>query len=297
MTTPGKDAELDKFTAVWVSHSSITDYLNCPRSYFLRNVYKDPLTNRKVSLINPSLALGQIIHEVLESLSVLPLEKRFDIPLLERFDRAWLKVAGERGGFESEAQEEKYLNRGREMLRRVIKNPGPLKKLAVKINKDLPYFWLSEKDNLILCGKIDWLEYLPETDQVHIIDFKTGKSATKNESLQLPIYRLLAANCQERGVAKASYWYLELENEPVEQALPDLDESFQKVLKIARRIKLARQLSKFDCPQGKEGCRYCLPLEKILTGEASLVGVNDFGQNVYTLKKAASDKIGESQLL
>ena len=61
----------DKYTAYWVSHSSINDFLKCPRAYFLKNVYKDPKTGRKIKLISPPLALGQAVHEVVESLSVL----------------------------------------------------------------------------------------------------------------------------------------------------------------------------------------------------------------------------------
>ena len=70
------------------------------------------------------------------------------------------------------------------MLQRVIKHPGPVAKLAVKIKQDLPYYWLSEEDNIILCGKIDWLEYLPDQDGVHIIDFKTSKYDEAPQSLQ-----------------------------------------------------------------------------------------------------------------
>ena len=39
------------------------------------------------------------------------------------------------------------------------------------------------------------------------------------------------------------------------------------------------------------------PLEKILTGEATFVGVNDFGQNVYTLKDFSSPETKESKVL
>ena len=69
-----KTDKRDKFKAIWLSHSSIADYLKCPRLYFLRNVYKDPITNHKITVMNPHLALGQIVHEVVESLSILPTE-------------------------------------------------------------------------------------------------------------------------------------------------------------------------------------------------------------------------------
>ena len=39
------------------------------------------------------------------------------------------------GKDESKDQEEEYKNEGREMIRKIIKNSGPIKKLSVKIKK------------------------------------------------------------------------------------------------------------------------------------------------------------------
>ncbi|RJR30211.1 PD-(D/E)XK nuclease family protein [Candidatus Microgenomates bacterium] len=272
----------DKYSAIWVSHSSISDFLKCPRAYYLNNVYKDPQSGHKITLVTPSLALGQAVHSVIEALSVLPVEVRFNESLLTSYEAAWEKVHGKLGGFVSESQEELFKARGAEMLRRVMKYPGPLKNKAVKINTDLPHYWLSDEDNIILCGKIDWLEYFSETDSVGILDFKTGKVAEKNDSLQLPIYYLLAKNCQKRPVTKMSYWYIDQNDEPVDVDLPDPQQAEERVLKIAKRIKVQRQLNHFKC-EFTDGCRYCKPFERILKGEAELVGVNDFNQDVYVL--------------
>lgn len=106
------------------------------------------------------------------------------------------------GGFVSKEEESTYKANGKIMIKNLIKKPGPLKNLAVKINQELPYYWLSEKDNIILCGKIDWLEYLPKSDSVHIIDFKTSKREEPKDSLQLPIYLLLVKSTQQRNVEK-----------------------------------------------------------------------------------------------
>ena len=269
----------DKYTAVWVSHTSISDFLRCPRAYFLKHVYKDPKSRHKVKLMAPPLALGQAVHEVLESLSVVPKDKRFSESLMVKFERAWEKVKGKRGGFTDDETELKYKNRGGEMLRRVMNNPGPVVGLAVKIQKDLPYFWLSEEDNIILCGKIDWLEYLPDKDSVHIIDFKTGKYEESADSLQLPIYHLLVHHCQKRTVDRASYWYLEHDDALTDKQLPNLDEAYARVLEIAREIKLARQLNRLKCPH--EGCSACRPMEAIMNHEAEFVGVDEYKYDVY----------------
>lgn len=280
----------DKYSATWVSHSSIQDFLQCPRAYYLKNIYKNPQTGHKIQLITPALALGQIVHELIESLSTIPTEKRFNQNLLAKFDRLWQKVTGKKGGFISQDQEKKYQERGEKMIEKIIKNHGPLNNLAVKIQMDLPHFWLSEKDQIILCGKIDWLEYLKESDTVHIIDFKTGQKKEKKDSLQLPIYHLLVHHCQQRTVSKASYWYLELSQHLDAQALPDLAEAEEKILKIAKKIKLAKQLAHFKCPLGEEGCFACRSMEKIIRGEAELVGLNNFNQDIFMLKNNDQQK-------
>lgn len=275
MTTP------DKYSAIWVSHSSIADFLRCPRLYYLRNVYKDPLTNHKITRMEPPLALGQIVHDVIEGLSVVPSEDRLKISLIKKFETEWEKVSGKKGGFKSREEEAEYKGRGVMMLERVTKNPGPILNKAIKIKQELPHYNLLEEENIILCGKIDWLEYLPETDSVHIIDFKTGKNEEDSTSLQLPIYHLLVKNTQSREVSKASYWYLLKSDEPQEVELPNLDESFEKVLAASKRVKLARQLEHFKCPKG--GCRYCIPLEEILKGKGELVGTSTYGQDIYII--------------
>ncbi|KKS80623.1 MAG: hypothetical protein UV54_C0002G0035 [Candidatus Beckwithbacteria bacterium GW2011_GWA2_43_10] len=271
----------DKYSAVWVSHSSISDWLSCPRAYFLKNVYKNPLTRKKLAIVSPPLSLGQTVHGVIEGLSVLAVDRRFEEPLLSKFNEAWRRISGKRGGFLNQEEEAKYKERGKEMLERVERNPGPLKNLAVKIRMELPYYWLSEKDNIILCGKIDWLEYLKEEEAVHIIDFKTGKNEEREDSLQLPIYYLLVSHTQQRPVKKLSYWYLDRESKPVEQKLKDLEKAEEKILKIAKEMKLARQLNRFKCPQ--DGCRACRPMERVLQGEGELVGTDELGREVYIL--------------
>lgn len=280
----------DKFTATWVSHSSISDYIECPRAYYLKNVYKDPDTNHKINIMTPALALGQAVHAQLEALSVLPVEQRILENLVLEFQKSWEKISGEKGGFTSETQEHQYKQRGQDMLRRVKNNPGPFKRKAVKIQKDLLNYWLSEEEEIILCGKIDWMEYLEDEDAVHIIDFKTGQHKEVG-SLQLPIYYLLAENSQKRTVKQMSYWYIALDDELTSQELPDPKKAYEQVLTIARKIKLARQLQKFDCAHN--GCRECKPFERIIKGEAKLIGEDNFRRDVYVLLDNEEDETEE----
>ena len=201
----------DKYTAVWVSHSSMGDFIRCPRAYYLHNIYKDPKTGRKIGIVNGALSLGVAVHNTLEALKEIPLEERMSRNLLDDFETEWTKVSGKKGGFKSDEEEEAAKSRGKDMIARVIASPGPIARKTVRLksgkNDMIPNFYLSEEDNIILCGMIDWLEYIPEDDSVRVIDFKTGKNDENEDSLQLPIYLLLLNELQKRKVSGAAYWY------------------------------------------------------------------------------------------
>jgi len=274
----------DKYNAVWVSHSSIADFLKCPRLYFLRNVYRNE-AGKKINITSPSLSLGIAVHETLEGLSKYKAEERFLKPLAETFEEEWKKVSGKMGGFKSLAEENEAKERGKNMILRVAKNPGPLAKKTVKLamacNGMPPNYFLSADENIILNGKIDWLEYIEENDSIRVIDFKTGKNEEKGNSLQLPIYALLLNNLQKRKVSGAAYWYLDHSDEPVLVDLPDIKKAEKDVLEIARKIKEAREKKEFNCPRGGSGCFACQPFEKILKGQAEFIGVGGYGQEMY----------------
>jgi len=279
----------DKFAALWLSHSSIGDFLDCPRAYYLANVYKNPRTGKKISIINPPLALGQAVHNTIDHLSNLSVAARFKEPIETVFEKSWSKISGEKGGFKSETEESEYKQRGSEMIAVLANNPGPVKKKAIKLKEMVPYYWFSEEENLILCGKIDWIEYLEATDSVHIIDFKTGRREEKEDSLQFPIYLLLAKHCQSRGVSKMSYWYLGRSETLHEVSLPDEKASVDKIMKIGLRIKLAKQLNHFKCGRDEQnGCFACAPLELVVKGKGKFVGINEMNKETYILTESAT---------
>lgn len=259
--------------------------MKCPRAYYLHNIFKHPKTGKKINIVSPALALGQIVHEIVEGLGEFKVEERFNRPLLDLYDKAWQKVSGKKGGFKSEQEEIEAKQRGRAMIERVIKHPGPLANKTVHVkpgsNGMPPNFYLSEEDNIILCGKIDWLEYISETDSVRLIDFKTGKHDESSDSLQLPIYHLLLKNCQKRPLAGAAYWYLDRNDAPIPVDLPDLETGREAVLKVARQVKAAREKKEFLCPRGEKGCFSCQPFEKIVRGEAEFIGTGEYNQDIY----------------
>lgn len=274
---------MDEYTATWVSHSSISDFLKCPRLYYLRNVYKNPKTGHKMTIVTPPLALGSAVHEVIESLAVLPVEERLKVSLVKKLDPVWLKVTGKKGGFKNHDEEMQFRERATRMLINLQENPGPVMEKAIKIKSkmNLPHYWLNEEDGIILAGKIDWLRYIEKDDSVEVIDFKTGKNEEKEDSLQLPIYLLVATHTQTKKVVGAAYWYLDRDDGLVKKNLPTEAESYERVYKVAKRIQLARKINHFKCP--KDGCYACRPYERILKGEGELVGVSETRQDVYIL--------------
>jgi ATP-dependent helicase/DNAse subunit B len=273
----------DKFKATWVSHSSIGDFLECPRLYYLRNVYKDPKTGRKVNIVNPYMSLGIAVHNVLEGLVEYSAEDRMNRSLTELFKEEWKKVSGKIGGFEDQQTEDLFYERGLKMIERAENNPKIFMEKTIKIKEDLPWFWLDEEEEIILCGKIDWIRYVEETDSVEIIDFKTGKNKEADDSFQLPIYMLLMKNCQDRETTGAFYWYLETDDDLTSKELPDIEKAKKDILSVAKIIKKARQENNFICPHG--GCKACKPFEKILKGEAEYVGVGPYRQDLYLISK------------
>lgn len=279
----------DKYSAVWVSHSSMGDFLKCPRAYFLHNVYRDPKTGNKLAIVNPALSLGLAVHEALENLKHIPVDERLNRDLLADYAAAWNKVSGKKGGFQSKDEEEVARERGHRMVERVIKNPGPIAKKTVHLkeghNGMPPNFYLSEEDNIILCGLIDWIEYVDRDDSIKVIDFKTGKNEEAEGSLQLPIYLLLLNALQKRRVSGAGYWYLDKDDTVLDMPLPDAESAKASVLAVARRVKEARTKKEFACPRGERGCFACEPFEAILKGEAEFLFSNN-RQDMYLLPAA-----------
>lgn len=277
----------DKYSAIWVSHSSMGDFLKCPRLYYLHNVFKDPSTGRKMSIVTPHMSLGVAVHQVLEGLGEYPCTERMTRDLDADYELAWAAVSGKKGGFASAEDEAAFKARGIAMLETVKKDPRFLVNKRIKLKREAmnPNFYLSEDENIILNGLVDWIEYLPGDDSLHIIDFKTGRHEEKEGSLQLPIYLLLCNALQKRRVSRASYWYLE-SDKFVEKELPDAKKAYDDVLEVALKVKEARVRKVFECPGGPAGCAQCRPYEMILARDPSIehVGVGGFKQDLYILK-------------
>lgn len=301
----------NKYTAVWLSHSSMSDFLKCPRLYYLRNIWKNERGN-KINIVSPALSLGSAVHQTIEPLANLKADERlekFKTPenllaqeglnpeIINIFEKNWKKFSGKMGGFTDSETESNYKLEGRRMIETVMQNPGPIGRKTVKYYTGdfIPNIYLSEKENIILCGLVDWVEYLEETDSLRVIDFKTGKNDENEESMQLPIYKILVESLQKRKVTSAAYWYLERDKFPksVELNDEDIEELKNKMLEIGLEIKKRKSgeniEENFKCKYDGD-CRACRDFELIRnykdnTDKVEYLGQGEYKQDLYFIKK------------
>lgn len=305
-----QNKRLDKYKAIWMSHSSLCDYEKCPRLYYLHNVYKDSKTGRKINIASPYTTLGIAVHNVLENLINFKSEDRAKQDLLKNYEIEWQKIVGdnfEMGGFESLEQEKEFKNRGMSMLKNVMSDYKMLTKKTIPTKSYydgymLPNYYISEQENIILCGNIDWIEYDEQNKNLKLIDFKTGKNEEKEDSIQLPIYKLLLTNLQKRWpVENGYYWYLDNENKSEnlkEKILSTeiLEDTKNRIIKNGVEIrdkrfawsdargewiKLKNEEENFTC-SGSTYCD-CKKYQRIIDGEAKYLGVDMYGKDLYKI--------------
>ncbi len=255
---------------------------------------------RKVNIVSQYMSLGSAVHQVLEPLALLKSEERSDKiksgELLNIFENVWKKYSGLLGGFETKEEEDNFKEQGIVMIKNVLENPGPIVNKTIKFYTGdfIPNIYLSEKDNIILCGLVDWVEYIEKTDSLRVLDFKTGKNDEKEDSLQLPIYKILVDSLQKRKVQDGAYWYLARDKFPKSKEL--LDEDMEEVKKEILEIGL--EIKKLKTPPNVEanfvckysGCKSCLEFELVKnykedTDKLKYVGVGEYNQDLYFLKK------------
>ncbi len=258
---------MDYKKILWVSHSAITSYDKCPHLYYLEYEYRNPETGNRIQIVNPYLSLGLAVHETVEELKTVAIIKRTKISLKDSFSEIFEKYRGLKGGFLSRKKEEDFFKRGLEMVRR-IEESNFLSLPSITTKTNFPTVNLIG-EGVKLVGNIDWIEHLPSKG-AHIIDFKTGNAKESNGSLQLPIYTLLAKENLKEKVEKVSYWYLQHDDNPVEQEMKDTKEALNVITEKAKEIKKAITENFFPCNYGKR-CFSCRDYEKIFSGESELV--------------------------
>lgn len=256
---------------IWISHSSLSDFEKCTRLYFLRNLYRDKKigNNFRIQVANPYLSLGEVVHDAIDNLvsRYEPAERNKDKTMHE-LSRGWMLKPGKIGGFKSSAQEKEFKQRSVAMAERFLANKEFSKGTPIRV--DFPKKKLFDDKDLVLVGNFDWLE--PHEDGLHVMDFKTGQTEEADDSLQLPIYSILAKENLDKPVRKTSYWYLDKDDEPKEVELKDLDESLKAVEQKSLEVEDA--IAKDNFPHRSENCVFCKEYESVLEGNAEHVATD-----------------------
>ena len=184
--------------------------------------------------------------------------------------RGWILKKGKIGGFKSDSQEKEFKDRSVQMAERFLANENFSKAATFKA-PNFPKKKLFPDKDLVLVGNFDWIEQYG--DGLHIVDFKTGQHEESGDSLQLPIYSILANENLDKPVRKTSYWYLDKDPEPKEVAMRDLDESLDLVKKRSLAVEKAIKESNYS-RHNSENCVFCQEYESVLKGESEHVGTD-----------------------
>lgn len=268
---------------IFISYTSLSDFLKCPRSYFLKNIYKNPDTNNRIQLASPYLSLGSTVHDSVKWF--LELEEKPTLEeLIKKYRDIWPKFTGKRGGFSSREEEGAFGKRGLAMLENFFNNWKVLGKLAPTIT--FPKYTLLE--NIVLIGNFDFVGER-EDGTLQIVDFKTG-SKDEDDATQLYIYAILAEANFEKKVTACAFWYLDREDQPSEIVLDLLEPKLEWLREKALELKQALEKNEWVCIKASllEGglCRDCKDYQAIVEGKAEFQFTDfRYKKHVYFLAK------------
>lgn len=265
--------------ALWVSYTALKDFLKCPRSYYLKNRYRNPKTGNRLQIASAPMTLGSLVHDAikwyLQTNRVASLED-----VVKKFRNHWLKYQGKRGGFRSREEEGGFGKRGLQMLDNFYKNREILEKNTPAY--DFLRFMLDEK--IVLNGKLDFLGERPD-GSLHIVDFKSG-SKDEEDSTQLHTYAILAESNFQKPISKISYWYLDRDSAPKEAVLDSLEDHLEYLKEKAQEIKKAIEKNEWICKKSPELCFDCQDYQAILDGKGEFqFSDEEFKKDVYFLAK------------
>ncbi len=265
--------------ALFISYTGLKDYTRCPRSYYLKNVYRDPKTGYKLQVASPYMTLGAVVHDAIKWFLQMNRQVTKE-QLIQKYRNIWLKYHGKRGGFATKEDEAVFGKRGLQMLDNFFANFSVLES-NLKLDDFLKYKLDSK---IFLNGRLDFLGQLPD-GSLHILDFKTG-SKNEEDSLQLYIYAILAESNLQKPVSRISYWYLDRDSSPKEAVLDTLDDKLLWLKEKAKEIEKLVLEKKWLCIKNPDLCWDCQLYQDIIDGKGEFQFSDDgFKKQVYYLDK------------
>ncbi len=266
--------------AIFLSYTSLNDFAKCPRTYYLKNVYRDPRNNYKLQIASPYLTLGSVVHDTINwyiDSSQRPTPEQ----AVCQYRNFWQKYRGRRGGFTTLEDEASFGKRGLLMLDNFLQHAGDLGKSAPPAH--FPKIVVEGK--VVLTGNMDYVEELSD-GTLHIIDFKTG-TKDEDDPTQLYLYALLAESYFGKRVSKISYWYLDRDDAPKQAILDPLEKTLDWLQEKGREIKLAWEKNEWECSHPEGPCRDCQDYTAIIEGKGEYVFTDHkYKKEVFYLDRA-----------
>ncbi len=281
---------------IYVSYTSLADFLKCPRSYYLKNIYKqslpdgeDPSLKFRLQIASPYLTLGSTVHDTIKWY----LENQYKPTkeeTLKKFRNFWRKYRLKRGGFNILEEESNFGKRGISIIENFLANADVLEKSAPSIS--FPKYNLVE--NIVLIGNMDFVG-LREDGSLHIVDFKTG-AHDKKDPTQLYVYAILAEANFKKPVTKISFWYLDRDSAPKEVVLDPLDMKLEWLKEKGLELKKAIQENHWVCVKAPDLCRECRDYQDLLDGKGEfLFSDYRYKKQIYFLNRVLP-KIKDSKI-
>lgn len=263
--------------ALFLSYTSLKDFLKCPRAYYLKNRYRNPKTGNRVQIVSPHLTLGSLVHDVIKWYLQTNRTAGKD-EVVKNFRGRWLKYRGKRGGFTSLQEEGDFGRRGLQMLDNFFQNKNLEPNLPLF---DFLRFRIEEK--IFFNGKIDFVGQLSD-NTLHVLDFKTGIKE-EDDPLQLHAYAILVESNLQKRVSKISYWYLDKDIVPKEAVLDPLESKLDWIKGKCKDIEQAISENEWVCIKEKEGCNDCRNYQVIIDGKGEFQFSDfDFKKDMYFLE-------------
>lgn len=263
--------------ALFISYTGLKDFLKCPRSFYLKNIYRDPKSGYRIQIASAPMTLGSLVHDGIKWYLQTGRNAAKEA-VVAKFRNHWLKYRGKKGGFASNKEEGEFGKKGLKMIDNFFENLGVLE-------ENLPaydFFRYRIDESIVLNGRLDFLGVLPD-GSLHVLDFKTG-SKDEEDSTQLHTYAIMAESYFQKPVGKISYWYLERDSAPKEAVLDPLEEKLEWLTEKCRQVQEAVKVGEWVCIGGK--CQDCKRYEAIIAGEGEFqFSDNDFKKDVYYLPR------------
>ena len=270
--------------------TAFRDYLNCPYRFYLKHVLKLDPCHDEFEELPPSL-FGTILHGVLERFGVSDVRTKDDAREIADYLRDTLTdLVYERfGPSRSPAVEiqirvmQHRLDAFAEWQARRAQNGWQIHLVEGSFGPEEHRLTLSDGQSMGLRGRIDRIDWRPETDEWEVLDYKTSDAGGSPQEthrkngewidLQLPLYRLMVP---QLGIPadqmRLGYILLPRDTKKVGDCMADwTEDDFQSAHRVACEVaeRVHEQVfwpptadPKFDLPEYSAICGQRMPLQE-----------------------------------